>query len=140
MATGSQKGLTRFESIHLTSGEGSYRVEAMVVIDGRDLNVTIGGGTAYHIGAAALAVPRPSLDDPGLISASASVICVTGHKEDEMARSTALQLSARFNCIAAVNVGLHVDDANADDINCLIHNFNTLIQNIFSYLTNNPTV
>ncbi len=139
METGSQNGVAKLESLYFKSGDGRYTVEAVVVIDGHDLSVTIGGGTAYHIGAAALAVPRPSLDDPGIISSSASVICVTGHKEDDLARSAALQLSSRFNCVASVNVGLHVDDATAEDIQQLIHNFNTLVKDIISRLADNPT-
>lgn len=134
METGSQKGSNRFETHHFETGEGRYKIEAIVVIAGRDLNITVGGGTSYHIGATALAIPRPSLDDPGLVSASASVICVTGHKDDQLARSAALKLSARFNCVVTVNAGLHIDDANADDIGLLTSNFNTLIQDIISRL------
>lgn len=123
---------TRMESFHLQTGQGRYRVEALVVANGADLAVTIGGGSAYHIGATALAVPRPSLADPGLVSASASVICVTGHKEDELARTAALRLAANFGRIVSVNLGLHVDNATPQDIIDLTSNFHSLLDQIAS--------
>jgi len=118
------------DSFHLQVGEGRLRVEALVVVNGRDLVITIGGGDGYHIGATALAVPRPSLADPHLVSASASVLCVTGHKEDELARVAALKLAAGFERIVSVNLGLHVDAATAEDIDSLTHNFHILVDEI----------
>lgn len=123
---------TRMESFHLQAGQGRHQAEALVVVNGADLVVTIGGGSAYHIGATALAIPRPSLADPGLVSASASVICVTGHKEDELARSAALKMAAHFNRIVSVNLGLHVDEATPQDIMDLTSNFYILLDEITS--------
>ncbi len=123
---------TRIESFHLQTGQGRHQAEALVVVNGNDLAVTIGGGSVYHIGATALAVPRPSLADPEVVSASASVICVTGHKEDELARTAALRLAAHFNRIAVVMVGLHVDNATPQDITTLTSNFHLLLDQIAS--------
>ena len=121
---------TRMQSIHVQFGQGRYRVEATVVVNGADLAVTVGGGSLYHIGAVALALPRPSLAVPNLISASASVICVTGHKEDELARAAALRLAARFNRVVVVSVGLHLDGASPQDIDTLTVNFHALVEQV----------
>jgi len=121
---------TRMESFHVQVGQNRHRVEALVVVNGADLSVTVGGGSLYHIGAAALAVPRPSLADPNLLSASVSVICVTGHKEDELARAAALRLAARFNRVVVVSVGLHLDGASPQDIDTLTVNFHTLVEQV----------
>lgn len=118
------------ESFHVQVGKGRFRVEALVVVNGVDLAVTMGGGSLYHIGAVALAFPRPSLANPDLISASASVICVTGHKEDELARAAALRLAARFNRVVVVSVGLHLDEASPQDIDTLAVNFHTLVERV----------
>jgi len=44
--------------INLSVGVDRYTVECAAVRCGKDLNVTIGGGEKYHIGAVAIGVPR----------------------------------------------------------------------------------
>jgi hypothetical protein len=117
-------------SFSLSAGSGRYQVEAVVVVCGRDLAIHIGGGESPHIGAAALAIPRPSLIDKAALSASASVLCVVGHKEDEIARTAALRMAASVNACVTVTVGLHIDDASAIDITTLQSNFDKLIGEI----------
>jgi len=114
------------------AGEGVYRIEAAVLICGRDISVAICGGDTPHIGAVALASPRMSLADKERTSASASVICVTGHKEDELARSAALQLAARFCCQVVVIAGIHIDDATADDIKTLWNSYEEVMAKIMT--------
>jgi len=101
-------------------GSGRLRVEACAIVCGADLVVTLQGGTRHHIGATAMAVPRPSLADSSRVSASASVLCVTGHKEDELARSVALRLAAALGCTVTVAAGLHVEAASPEDIAALL--------------------
>ncbi len=109
------------------AGEGVHVIEATIVFCGKDIAVTIGGGDTFHIGASALAVPRPSLADSTEISASASVICVTSHKEDEIAREAALILATKFNTRVNVTCGIHIDDAKVEDLKQLMINYNDLI-------------
>lgn len=111
-------------------GQGRYLVEARAVACGKSVSAAVGGGTHYHIGAAALAVPRPSLASEDKISASASVICVTGHKEDEIARRAALFLASSLNCIVNISVGLHIDNAGPEEINMLSGNFFQVIKEL----------
>jgi gallate decarboxylase subunit D len=115
------------------SGEGRYRVEAVAVPCGKDVSVIIVGGTDHHLGAAALAVPRPSMSDPSRTSSSCSVLCVTGHKDDEPARMAASSLAAELNCIVSVTVGIHFDNASPTDIKI----FEEHVSNVLKGLTIN---
>lgn len=125
---------SKTEKLQESWGEGVHRVEASVLICGKDLVVVIEGGTRYHIGAVALAIPRPSLADPGRISASASVLCVTGHKEDELARIISLQIASALNCTVTVIAGIHIDAANATDLSKMLDNCTKTISNLVERL------
>lgn len=122
--------MSEIQTYKLLAGNGQYIVEAVVIKCGTDLAVTIAGGEAYHIGASALATPRPSLTGEDKISASASVICAVGHKEDLLARQAALDLASEFNCRVNVTVGLHIDHATAADINELEINYKEVLKEI----------
>jgi cell division GTPase FtsZ len=111
-------------------GEGDKRIEALAVVCGKDVAVTIVGGDSHHIGAVAMAVPRPGLKDPSKMSASASVLCVTGHKDDELARFAALKIASALNCTASVNVGIHIDQASEEDLKVLIFNSNYVVDKL----------
>ena len=104
------------KKINLSTGEGKYKVILNALFCGKDISICISGGDEPHIGAVAVAVPRESLTGDGSNSASASVICITGHKEDEMVRRIALDLSSKWKCNVAVSAGVHINDANKDDI------------------------
>ncbi len=115
------------EHFNIRAGENKYVVEADVVICGKDINICIGGGEVYHIGASALAIPRKSLADKEGNSASASVLCVVGHKEDELARNASLELSTLFQCRVNITVGMHIEHATKDDIKALYKNFERVL-------------
>jgi hypothetical protein len=100
----------------IRSGEGKHQVALHVVRLGEDLCLCFGGGEQPHIGAVALATPRESLRGTGERSASASVLCVTGHKDDELARALALRAASRLGRMVVVTVGLHVEAAGPEDI------------------------
>ena len=68
------------------------------------------------------------------ISASASVLCRLGHKDDLPAREAALRLASKFNTNVAVTAGLHIDDADSDDITKLQHNFQQILEAIEAWL------
>ena len=116
-------------------GTGNHRVEVVAFTCGKDMVVVIEGGTRYHVGAVALAIPRPSMTDPARVSASASILCVTGHKEDELARNTALLIASSLNCTVTVIAGIHIDEANAQTINELTDNCTYAIKNLMSKIS-----
>lgn len=115
------------KNFRLFYGDGKHIVQADIICVGRDLSVNIGGGECFHIGAVALASPRESLRKDGTISATASVLCLDGHKDDLLAREAALCLAAKFQCSVMVGVGLHIDNPTKDDIKLLQKNFEKLI-------------
>ena len=110
--------------------DGRHSLAASVVPCGGDRNVSVCGGEGPHIGAVALGIPRPGLRDPGKTSASVSVLCVTGHKDDEFARLAAHRLAAQWGCVVAVEVGIHMDDAEEADILRFGQNFERLVAEI----------
>ena len=83
---------------------------------GKDWNVVITGGEIPPMGAVALGIPRPSLQNPEATSASVSVLTLTGHKEDEVARPAAHFLAGRLNVPVVVSCGIHNDDIRPEDI------------------------
>lgn len=113
----------------LTSGAKPYEITAVVTFCGQDLAVIITGGKA-HIGAAALAVLQPSLNSKIKTLVTASVLCVDGHKEDDLARKASLYLAEKCNASVLVSVGLHLDDAKAADIEQIVLNTKQLVEKI----------
>jgi gallate decarboxylase subunit D len=81
-----------------------------------------------------MAVARPSLIDASQISSSASVLCVVGHKEDDLARSVALHLSAALECTVTVVAGLHVNNATDADVHILVDNCDKVIERLIARL------
>lgn len=118
-----------------TCGQGEHLLEATVTLCGTDIAVIIAGGTRQHIGAVALAEPRKSLAHDG-VSATASVLCLTGHKEDLWARSAALEIAASCQATTVVSVGIHIDNATSGDLENFTKNFQQLLADIKATLHN----
>ncbi len=106
---------------------GAYDLEASVQKIGENLLVAIWGGELPHIGAVAIAQPRPSLKDPDRISSTASVFCLVGHKEDDLAKATAEILAATLNTTVVVTAGIHWDNLDAGGIRKVLQNSEILI-------------
>lgn len=97
-------------------GEGRTRLDFTAVATSNGLVVTLTGGHLPHVGAVAVAQPRPSLADAARASASTSVITLTGHHDDELARPLAHQLASKSGLPTVVSVGIHWDDCTLADI------------------------
>ena len=95
---------------------GRFEIHAELSEIGEDLLVIVWGGTRPHIGAIGFAEPRPSLKDPGQISATSSVISFAGHKEDDIAKAMADAISRSYQKKTVVTAGLHWDDLTEGDI------------------------
>lgn len=98
------------------TNSGSHDLAAEARWLGPDLLVGIWGGPAPHIGAVAMAQPRPSLADPRRTSATASVFTYVGHKEDRLAQAAAEFLAAGLDCKVVVAVGCHWEGLDAAGI------------------------
>lgn len=94
----------------LTAAQGRLCLTLTAQRLGQDLCVCLTGGERPHIGAVAVAQPRPSLRNAAENSASCSVITLVGHKDDEPARDMALYLASHLNVAVSVACGIHVDD------------------------------
>ena len=111
----------------LKTNEWAYDLEAGVRLIGKDLLVAIWGGEKPHIGAVSVAQPRPSLKDPNFTSATASVFCFVGHKEDELAKAASEILAAALNTQVVVTAGIHWDNISEEGIRKVIRNSEILV-------------
>lgn len=107
--------------------EGEYDLDAYVRQIGNDFLVAIWGGEKPHIGAVAVAQPRPSLKNPDLTSASASVFCFVGHKEDDLAKTASEIMAAVLKTNVVVTAGIHWDNLEPAAIEKVIHNSRILV-------------
>ena len=105
----------------------AYNLEALVKVIGEDILVAIWGGDKPHIGAVAIAQPRPSLKDERIVSATASVFCYPGHKDDIVAKEAAEKVSAALNRNVTVTVGIHWDNIDEGGIKSVVENSRHLV-------------
>jgi len=112
----------------------AYKLEAFIKQIGRDFLIAIWGGRP-HIGAVAVAQPRPSLKDQSLRSATASVFCYPGHKDDIVAKEAAVKISSALNTNVTVMAGIHWDDIDEEGIKAVIKNSRQLITMIIEEIT-----
>lgn len=87
-----------------------------VIQIGEDWQIILQGGEKPHIGCTVLAVPRPSLTGDGTISSTASVINVTGHKDEYICRLLAEHTAARKNAVVVCTGGFHADNLTEEQL------------------------
>ena len=128
------KALTK--NVKTSFGESKYKVEADAVITAKGVIITIFGGEEPHIGAVAIAVPRPSLGKTSKISSTSSVYTLIGHKDDDIAKPVAGMLARELNEVVVVIVGIHVDDATDEEIKILMNNSQKVIEKLLENIKN----
>lgn len=114
----------------LSEGTGKCIVEVLIAKCGNDLNVTIGGGEKYHIGAVAVAVPRLEYKNGSKRTASTSLICVQGHREDELTYRAAKYLATALDCTVTVTIGVHIDNITQYEFSEILNNVDKLLDKI----------
>ncbi|MFH0787526.1 MAG: hypothetical protein V2B13_07905 [Pseudomonadota bacterium] len=114
--------------------EGRFLLQASVLVIGPDLLVSIWGGTHPHIGAVALALPRPSLKDKKKTSATSSVLTVLGHKEDQTVKVVSETLSSVFKKNVVATAGIHWDNLRSEEITSIVKLTEKLTQGIINKL------
>jgi hypothetical protein len=124
----------------INTSEGEYDLSASIRLIGHDLLVAIWGGEKPHIGAVAMAQPRPSLKDPEVTSATASVFSYVGHKEDELAKATAEILAAAIKTNVVVAAGIHWDNLPPAGIQRVIDNSEILVEMILEKIANEMNI
>ncbi|RMF96472.1 MAG: hypothetical protein D6734_03625 [Candidatus Schekmanbacteria bacterium] len=100
----------------ISSGKGRTKVTIEARILGNDLLISLYGGTKPHIGAVALSVTRRSLKNRKKKSASTSILTLTGHKDDLIAKSVAEKVSTELGRNVVVAAGVHIEKAKDEEI------------------------
>jgi hypothetical protein len=98
---------------------GEFSVSFMAENLGDDICIIVSGGRR-HIGAVALSVARPSLKADGTNSSSTSVLAMTGHKDDAVAKYISEHLANNLNKNVVVVCGIHYDDIDCDGIDAIM--------------------
>ena len=75
---------------------------------GEEYCIHISGGEHPHIGCVVLAMPRPSLRNPSVTSATSSVLNVKGHKDEHICRQLAEAVAKRKNAVTVCTGGFHM--------------------------------
>lgn len=83
---------------------------------GKDYHMLLQGGDRPHIGCTVLALPRPSLKRNGRLGSTASVINVTGHKDEYLCRYLAEKMAAAQNAVVVCTGGFHTDRITEEQI------------------------
>lgn len=83
---------------------------------GDDYHILVNSGERPHIGCTVLALPRLSLDGSGKMSSTASVLNVTGHKDEEVCRYLAEKVSAGKEATVVCTGGIHMDGITKEQI------------------------
>lgn len=118
LSRGSSKKLL-MKQIRVSNQKDRFKIEANAILVGKDLVVSIWGGTKPHIGAVAMAVPRPSLRSPDVTSSTSSILTRMGHKEDEIVKKVSEKLSSELGKVVVVAAGIHWDDATDYEIHTI---------------------
>jgi hypothetical protein len=95
--------------------KGRFKIHGLVQEVGQDILVSIWGGTRPHIGAVAMAIPRPSLKNPKKWSATSSNFTFIGHKEDALVKKISEKLAAHLRRNVVVTAGIHWDGITSNE-------------------------
>lgn len=102
--------------------ENKWKVSLKSYKMGDDLVLLLQGGEKPHIGAVALAIPYKE-------TASASLISAPEHKDGDLAKPLSEKVAKALKTKVILVVGIHIDDATQKDINQLINNSKSVINN-----------
>ncbi|MFZ2331243.1 MAG: hypothetical protein WAW45_06590 [Atribacterota bacterium] len=123
--------------IKINKGDGKHKVTLIAIRSGEDTSVIIYGGEKPHIGAVAVSIARPSLENLNKISSSTSVFTFIGHKEDEIAKEVAESITKATKRNTVAIIGLHIERATKEDINCLVYNIKEVVKQLKKNFQNN---
>jgi len=100
----------------VTSHRDGRSLVAWVCHAGDDVVITIGGGTAPHVGAVVLAQPHPSQHNLKDASPSVSILTIPPHKEEPVARPIAEAVCRATGRVTVVTAGVHEDELDREGI------------------------
>lgn len=94
---------------------GSY-IEISAGRIGEDILLSVEGGSKPHIGCVVQAVPRTSLTGDGSRSTTASVLNLTGHKDEYLCRKLAEKVCSGLGVVTVCTGGFHIDGMTKEQI------------------------
>ena len=109
-------------------------MEAGAAFLGEDILACIQGGDKPHIGCTVQAVPRPSLTGNGTISATSSILNLTGHKDEALCRRLAEKLCRATGRVVVCTGGFHIDNMKPEQIDEVVKALDGLADEIVSGL------
>ena len=119
------------QSFHESAHLGFADIALRACRIGNDVEAVLTGGME-HIGCAVLATPRPSLAEDGKTSATASVLNVSGHKDDIVCRLVAERASAALNCTVVCTGGIQIDCISAGQIQAVTNAAEALCEKLIA--------
>ena len=99
-------------SVKLSFSSLSFQAQQI----GEDLQILLWGGSTPHIGSVVLTTPRPSLMGDGKMSSTSSVINRSGHKDEQLCRAVAEQVTAATGRAVVCSGGFHVEGIEKSQI------------------------
>lgn len=115
--------------------KGSFDLTANIQIIGRDILIAIWGGDTPHIGAVAAAQSQASIVDPEKNNATVSVICFSGHMEDNLVKPMAGKIALSTGSNVVATAGTHWDNIDKDGIKKVMENNDVLTELILEKLS-----
>lgn len=104
-------------------GNGKFQIKLDAhLTDGNGLMIIIMGGELPHLGGVALASPGVVLHNKVLSHCDMWTMTVPGHKDVELAQTIAKKICIATGEPVMVSLGVHVDDASAEEIRTLCDN------------------
>ena len=117
---------TSVKAIRVSAGDKKFYIAAEAKCIGKDILISVWGGSKPHIGSVAVALPRPSLEDPRKTSATSSIFNFTGHKDEVIAKMFSERIAAALKRNTITTAGIHVNNLKKGDLEKIIVNCETL--------------
>ncbi len=95
---------------------GRFKIHGFAQEIGKDILISIWGGTRPHIGAIGMATPRPSLKNLKRWSATSSNFTFLNHKEDILVKKISEKLASGLGVNVVVTAGLHWSNLTSVEI------------------------
>jgi hypothetical protein len=116
--------------------DGIYSLKSVTVVTRRGIHIYLGGGQEAHIGSIAVSLPRTSLKNDSKSSCTTSVFNILTHKDDALAVPLAEDLCRKVHQPVVVTCGVHIENADQEEIDRLVRNSNMLTTKILNHFNN----
>ncbi|MDY6960063.1 MAG: hypothetical protein SVK08_13010 [Halobacteriota archaeon] len=114
--------------IELNYGEGRCALSLRAIMMGDDYVINI-IGEGPHVGAVGV-----GNFDNGSNRASSSVITLSGHRDDRIAKEAAEKISKKTKRSTVVTVGIHLENITEREINTILSNSEQIIDIFLNYI------